>query len=454
MHMSGSKQDEGIGLDDFLDDDRVDQPLDLTRSPQSQLSVPPKPQETSHAPNMVQEPAQMQSTQQPAGPQDTTEQAAVSDLKSVDRRPKRSRAAHSGMVRFFNFLMTLAILGVVGFVGGVWYMKYQFDEPGPLQQETTFEVPRGATFASIIPGLERKSIIARQGPLRAFLRGVQAAGKTRDLKAGEFAFTPGMSMRDVMTQLTEGRAVTRSLTFPEGWTSHRIMERIAASELLEGDVPPVPAEGSMLPNTYAYERGTTKAEAVEQMQEAMTEKVAEVWANRAADLPLKSPKELVILASIIEKETGVAGERPHVASVFVNRLRKGMRLQTDPTVIYGIWGGEGKPRDRGGLRRSELDRKTPYNTYKIDGLPPTPIANPGIEALEAAANPLETDDLYFVADGTGGHIFAKTLDEHNRNVREWRKIERQRKKEAERRAAEEAANGDASDTDNALGLRN
>ena len=138
----------------------------------------------------------------------------------------------------------------------------------------------------------------------------------------------------------------------------------------------------------------------------------------------------------------------------MNRLRKGMRLQTDPTVIYGIWGGEGKPRDRGGLRRSELDRKTPYNTYKIDGLPPTPIANPGIEALEAAANPLETDDLYFVADGTGGHIFAKTLDEHNRNVREWRKIERQRKKEAERRAAEEAANGDASDTDNALGLRN
>ena len=367
--------------------------------------------------------------------------AYTGDLEPIEQKktpPRRSIAARGMMVRFFNFLMTLAVFGVVGLIAAIWYVQWSFDQPGPLKEETTYEVIPGASFSSIIPDLEKKKIIPQQGPLRTFLRGVQAAGKSSELKAGEFAFTPGMTMRQVMLQVTEGRAIQHTITLPEGWTSYRVMERVQFSEILEGDLPPIPAEGSILPSTYAFQRGTTKAEAVVRMQEAMNEAVAKVWANRAPDLPLKSPEELIILASIVEKETGIGSERAHVASVFINRLRKGMKLQTDPTVIYGIWGGQGKPKERGGLRRSELARSTPYNTYIIKGLPPTPIANPGIEALRAAANPIETEDLYFVADGTGGHVFAKTLQEHNANVAKWRKIEAERKKEAAEREKAEA----------------
>jgi len=348
------------------------------------------------------------------------------------------RRSRSGglLVRFFSFMLTLALIGAVAAVGLILHGDRQFDAAGPLTEPTTYDVPRGATFQSIIPDLEAKSIIPQQSFLRVFLRGVQANGKGNDLKAGEFAFQPGMSMRDVMNQLTEGQAIEYRITFPEGWTSLRMVERIAADETLIGDVPVVPAEGALLPDTYSFARNATRQQVLDRLTAARTKAVAEVWANRQPDLPLKSPEELVILASIIEKETGVGGERPHVASVFINRLRKGMRLQTDPTVIYGIWGGRGKPKNRRGLRRSELERETPYNTYVISGLPPTPIANPGIASLRAAANPLQTDDLYFVADGTGGHTFAKTLQEHNRNVAAWRKIEAQRAREAKEQDAE------------------
>ena len=344
------------------------------------------------------------------------------------------------MVRFFNFLLTMAIVGAIAFAGMVWHGKNKFEAKGPLQAGTTFEVPKGASFRSIIPGLEKAGIIEEQGILRVFMRGVQAAGKGDKLKAGEFGFTPQMSMREVMLQLTEGRSIEYSLTFPEGWTSYRIMERIGADTTLVGDIPAIPAEGSMLPSTYSFPRGTTRQQVVERLQAAQEKAVAEVWANRVQDLPLKSPQELVILASIVEKETGIGSERAHVASVFINRLRKGMRLETDPTIIYGIWGGQGKPKDRGGLRRSEIDRKTEYNTYQIDGLPPTPIASPGIEAMRAVANPLITDDLFFVADGTGGHAFAKTLKGHNANVAKWRVIEAQRKKDAEAAKTEGESN--------------
>ncbi|MEP0943487.1 MAG: endolytic transglycosylase MltG [Rhizobiaceae bacterium] len=349
---------------------------------------------------------------------------------------RRSDRARGGMVRFFNSLMTMALFGAIFFVGVIWYGKTEFDAPGPLAAETTFTVPKGATFSSIVPGLESKSIIKKQGPLRVFTRGVRAAGQASGLKAGEFAFTPGMSMRAVMEQLTEGRAIQYSITFPEGWTSFRIMERIAANEELEGDVPAIPPEGTLLPNTYNFQRGDSRESIVSKLQEGQKKALRDIWHSRAPDLPLRSQEELVILASIIERETGVASERRHVSSVFINRLRKGMRLQTDPTVIYGLWGGRGKPKDRGGLRRSELDKKTPYNTYQINGLPPGPIANPGIESLRAAANPLDTDDLFFVADGTGGHVFAKTLKEHNSNVANWRAVERRRIKEAEAKAKE------------------
>lgn len=343
-------------------------------------------------------------------------------------------------VRFLNFMMTLAIIAVAGFAAVVWYGKQQFDARGPLDIETTFDVPAGASFKSIVPGLEARNIIAQQGPLEIFVRGVQAAGRSGDLKVGEYGFKPGMSMREVMLELTEGRPITYSVTFPEGWTSYRIVERLSADERLSGEITEVPPEGSLLPNTYTFRRGTTKQDILDQMRVAQEKAVAEIWAGRDEGLPLETPADLVNLASIVEKETGLADERPHVASVFVNRLRRKMRLETDPTIIYGIWGGKGKPEGRGGLRRSELRKETPYNTYQIRGLPPTPIANPGLEAMRAVAHPLETDDLFFVADGTGGHVFAKTLREHNANVRNWRKIEAERKAEAEAaaNAAEEA----------------
>lgn len=365
------------------------------------------------------------------------------------RKILRSKRARSTTVRFFNFLLTLAIVGVAVFVGLVWYGKEKFDETGPLKAETTFDVPKGASFSSIVPGLETKNIIPEQGPLRVFVRGVQAAGKSGELKVGEYGFKPGMSMRQVMLELTEGRPIQYTMTFPEGWTSYKIMERIAFDERLTGGMPPVPPEGTLLPNTYTFSRNATRQQIVDQMQLAQRKALNEIWAARADDLPLETPADLVNLASIVEKETGVSSERPHVASVFINRLRKGMRLETDPTIIYGIWGGKGKPEDRGGLRRSELKKETPYNTYQIDGLPPTPIANPGLASMKAVAQPLATEDLFFVADGTGGHVFAKTLKEHNANVKKWREIEAVRKKEAEAATKEAEANsaddnGDAS----------
>lgn len=372
----------------------------------------------------------------PRSPHDMSEATELGD------RPRRSARARGALVRFFNFLLTVALVGAIVFVGLIWYGKTEFEAPGPLAEAKTYVVEPGSTFSSIMPDLEKAGIIPRQGPLGVFIRGVRASGKGRALKAGEFGFKPGMSMRDVMMELTEGRAIEYALTFPEGWTSNRIIERIAFDKTLVGDVPPEPPEGSLMPSTYSFPRGTTREQVIQRMQDEQRKALAKVWAGRVEGLPLKSPEELVILASIVEKETGVAGERAHVASVFINRLRKGMRLETDPTIIYGIWGGKGKPKDRGGLRRSEIDRKTAYNTYQIDGLPPTPIANPGLASMEAVANPLETDDLFFVADGTGGHAFAKTLKEHNANVAKWRKIEAQRKREAEAaaKAASEAGN--------------
>ena len=414
-----------------------------SQQPASEYALPPQPQ---NAPPRETAPSNYEA---PVDREPYVAQSARDFLEPerVSAPSRRSDKARGTMVRFFNFILTLLFLGAIGFVGAVWYGKTQFEATGPLAKEETFVVPKGASFASIIPGLEQKKIIPQQGPLRVFLRGVRAAGKSSALKAGEFGFTPGMSMREVMMQLTEGRSIQYALTFPEGWTSLRIMERISADETLVGDPPPIPPEGSMLPNTYNFQRGTSRAELVQTLRDAQQKALRDVWDSRAPGLPLKSPQELVVLASIIERETGVAGERKHVASVFINRLRKGMKLQTDPTVIYGLWGGAGKPKDRGGLRRSELKKSTPYNTYIINGLPPGPIANPGIDSLRAAANPDQTDDIFFVADGTGGHVFAKTLAEHNANVKKWRAIEAERKKAAED-AAKEGADGSTTESGN------
>jgi UPF0755 protein len=223
--------------------------------------------------------------------------------------------------------------------------------------------------------------------------------------------------------MVEGKVIQHSLTIPEGLTSQMIIDKLNQDDLLTGDAPPMPPEGSLLPDTYKYERGTTRSTMIRKMQEEQRQLVDQIWKQRAPNLPLKSPAEMVTLASIVEKETGQAEERPHVASVFINRLQKNMRLQSDPTVIYGMVGGKGKL-DRS-LTSADLGQPTRFNTYTIPGLPPSPIANPGRAAMEAVASPLATKDLYFVADGSGGHAFAPTLDEHNKNVARWRQLQQQ-----------------------------
>lgn len=356
---------------------------------------------------------------------------------AAPRPPKRSRGARNQVVVFFNFLFsaTLVILLCAAAVG--YWGKTEFEGPGPLREQASLLVPRSSSLDSIASNLERAGIIS---DARIFEYGVRLSGVAGQLKAGEYGFEPGSSMRDVMKKLQSGSSILYSVAIPEGWTVQQIYDRIGKEEVLTGALPAMVPEGTLRPDTYRVQRGMSRAELVAKMKTAQTDLVKEIWARRDPDLPVKDVGQFVTLASIVEKETGIADERSRVASVFLNRLDKGMRLQSDPTIIYGIFGGEGKPADRP-ILRSDLEKKTPYNTYVIKGLPPTPIANPGRAALEAVANPSRTADLYFVADGTGGHVFATTLDDHNANVRRWRKLE------AEKASAAKAAGGAAPPAD-------
>ncbi|WP_421852072.1 endolytic transglycosylase MltG [Oricola sp.] len=350
---------------------------------------------------------------------------------------RRARAARSQVVVFFNFLLTLTVFCMVALGGAIYYGKTRFEESGPLQSSVTHAVRPGSGIAQIAASLESRNIISNA---RIFEAGVRINGHESSLKAGEYEFKAGASMKDVMDILVSGRAILHPITVVEGMTVIQALKRIENDAVLTGEMPAeIPAEGMLVADTQKFSRGTTRAEIIRTMEAQQQAIVEEVWANRRKDLPLNDINEFVTLASIVEKETGVANERSRVAGVFINRLRRGMRLQSDPTIIYGLFGGEGKPSDRP-IYRSDIDKTTPYNTYRIDGLPPGPIAIPGRAALEAVANPSVTDDLFFVADGTGGHVFAKTLAEHNENVRVWREIERKRANEAE------AAAGEASET--------
>jgi UPF0755 protein len=246
--------------------------------------------------------------------------------------------------------------------------------------------------------------------------------KTREeLKFGEYQFPKQASLHDVINTIVDGKVVQHQITVPEGLTSEQVVQRLLETDILSGNIKDIPREGSMLPESYRYARGTPRDQAIQRMQQAQARVVQEVWDRRMPDLPLRSPQQLVILASIVEKETGRADERTRIAAVFVNRIKQHMKLQSDPTIIYGLVGGKGtlgRP-----ILRSEIEQATPYNTYVIDGLPPGPIANPGRAALEAVANPARTKELYFVADGTGGHAFSETLDQHQRNVARLRALE-------------------------------
>lgn len=295
------------------------------------------------------------------------------------------------------------------------------DGPGPLDGDVTLVIVPGSGVTGIATTLEAHGVIRSALLFRLVAR---VKGKARSLQAGEYAFTTSPSLRQVMETLARGDRLVRRLTIPEGLTSEQVLHRVLQAPGLKGPVPPVPAEGSLLPETYHYSYGDERAAMLARMEAAMNRAVAALWSERDPDLPLATPQEAVILASIIERETGQADERALIAGVFANRLRIGMPLQSDPTVAYGVALEEGLPGrvlDRP-LSRADLARPGPFNSYRQRGLPPGPITNPGPAALRAAMNPAETESLYFVADGTGGHAFARTLQEHNRNVRRWRAL--------------------------------
>jgi UPF0755 protein len=313
-------------------------------------------------------------------------------------------------------LRAIAILAVIaaGLASGFFHwLTRGFDQPGPAQSDIVLVLPKGEGLSAIAARLKEAGVLVHEWP---FAVGVWRAGSARSLKAGEYRFPAAVTPRGVMDLLIEGRVVVRRLTVPEGLTAFQIAVLVNGAEAMSGQAEPA-AEGSLLPDTYHYAWGDDRAAMVQRLRRAMTDTLAELWAKRAANLPLKTPEEAVVLASIVERETGIAAERPLVAGVFINRLRRGMRLQSDPTVSYGI--SPQAPLDRA-LSRADLAQAHRWNTYVIDGLPPTPIANPGRASLEAVLNPAATDALYFVADGSGGHAFARTLDEHNRNVAKWR----------------------------------
>ncbi len=335
--------------------------------------------------------------------------------------PPASRHARKQWVVVGNLIMSLLLVGLVGGFLATVYARQAFVAPGPLPQEKAVFIPRGSGIDQIAETLERNNVISDR---LLFVGAVHVLGRSNDLKWGEYLFPRNVSTAEALAIIIEGRSIEYRLTIPEGLTSEQIVGRLRDNEVLTGEIARVPREGSLLPETYRFTRGTTRQQMIDQMTQHQTRLLQQIWNRRAQDLPIRSAEELVILASIVEKETGRADERARVAGVFINRLNRRMRLQSDPTIVYGVVGGRGtlgRP-----ISRADINQLTPFNTYQIDGLPPTPIANPGRAAMEAVANPARHRDLYFVADGTGGHAFAETLEQHNRNVAQWREIERNR----------------------------
>jgi UPF0755 protein len=307
-------------------------------------------------------------------------------------------------------------------LGGLGFWAWgQFTSDGPLTQAKVVTIKEGSSRSDIAKLLQDEGVITDARVLNAatLVNGFRGGS----LRPGEYEFQPNTSMAGVLNAISNGKVLTYKLTIPEGWTSQMALERVNSNEVLTGPAVTSVPEGAVIADTQVFRRGMTREKLVQDMQDAQSKLVEEMWAKRAADTVLKSKEEMVVLASIVEKETGKPQERPHVAGVFLNRLKKGMKLQSDPTIIYGIAGGAGKL-DRA-LTRADIDGQTAYNTYQIDGLPPGPIAVPGRASLEAVVAPMQTDDLYFVADGTGGHAFAATLEAHNENVKKWRELQKQ-----------------------------
>jgi UPF0755 protein len=345
---------------------------------------------------------------------------AALEPEQVPPPPKRSERARNPFV-------------VVG--NAIIYGRQKLEAPGPLAEDKIVNIPARAGMTDISDILQREGVIDNNR--WAFIGAVFALKARSELKPGEYSFQKNASLRDVIGTIVEGKVVQHSVTIPEGLTSEQIVARLTDNDIFAGSVREMPREGSLLPETYKFPRGTTRDQVIQRMQQTQKRVLAEIWDRRNPDVPIKSPEQLVVLASIVEKETGKADERSRVAAVFVNRLRQKIKLQSDPTIIYGLVGGKGtlgRP-----IKRSEIQQPSPYNTYVIDGLPPGPIANPGRASLEAAANPARTRDLFFVADGTGGHAFTETYDQHQKNVAKLRTLEKQIQNDTVEPAEEAAA---------------
>jgi UPF0755 protein len=343
---------------------------------------------------------------------------AALEPERVAMPTRRSKRARHPIVIVGNAIFTIILLITLGVGGVVFWGKQKFDAPGPLTAEKIVNIPRGGA-RDIAEMLAREGVISDPWVFMGGALALKARGE--DLKYGEYQFGKRASMREVAETIIEGKVVQHLLTLAEGLTSEQIVARLLENDVLSGNIREIPREGTLLPESYRFTRGMTREQLIQRMQQAQARVVKEVWDRRMPDLPIKTPEQLVTLASIIEKETGKPEERTRVAAVFMNRLKQNMRLQSDPTIIYGIVGGKGtlgRP-----IMRSEIEQPTPYNTYVVNGLPPGPIANPGRASLEAAASPARTKELYFVADGTGGHAFADNYDQHQKNVARLRVLE-------------------------------
>ena len=350
--------------------------------------------------------------------------------------PRRSDRARNPFVVFGNAVITLILIAMVAVGGGYIYGKQKIEAPGPLQEDKVVNIPSRAGVTDIAEILQREGVI--DSNRWAFIGAVFALKARSDLKPGEYLFPKSASLRDIIGTIVEGKVVQHAITIPEGLTSEQIVTRLSENDILSGSVREIPREGTLLPETYKFPRGTPREQVIMRMQKEQKRLVDDIWDNRRSpDIPIKTKEQLITLASIIEKETGKADERSRVAAVFVNRLRQKIKLQSDPTIIYGLVGGKGtlgRP-----IKRSEIQQPSPYNTYVIDGLPPGPIANPGRASLEAAANPARTRDLFFVADGTGGHAFSDSYDQHAKNVAKLRAMEKQIQNDTVEPADEPAA---------------
>ena len=331
---------------------------------------------------------------------------------------RRSKRVRHPVVVVGNAIFTLLIVLSVAIGAVLFFGKQRFEAQGPLPQDKVVNIPRGLGIRDIADLLQREGAIDQP---YVFMGGVIVLKARGDLKYGEYQFAKQASVAEVVDTIIEGKVVQHAFTVPEGLTSEQIVARLLENDALTGQIKEIPREGTLLPETYRFTRGMTREQIIQRMQQAHRRVMQEVWEHRTPDLPISTQEQLVTLASIVEKETGRPDERTRVAAVFVNRLKAKMRLQSDPTIIYGLTGGKGslgRP-----IMKSEIEQPTPYNTYVIDGLPPGPIANPGRASLEAAANPARTKELYFVADGSGGHLFSDNYAEHQKNVTRLRTIE-------------------------------